>query len=151
LYGDPAPWSRQETTVFSILSFVNVTKYPVSLLYTLLTLGPVLMLLSALEKIKTGVLQPFAVIGRVPLFYYILHFFLIHAGAIVLYMIQTGKSLSEIDFHFNAGFGGIPPGYGYSLMWTYIVWITVVLVLYPVCAWYNRYKSTNHHWWLGYL
>ncbi len=150
-YGDPAPWSQQSNAVYTLMSFINVTKYPVSLLYTLLTLGPVLIFLSLLEKSNTRPLHPLAVVGRVPLFYYILHFFLIHGGAIVLYMIHTGKRLSEIDFHFNASFGGIPPGYGYSLIWVYVAWATVVAILYPLCRWYYQYKSTHKQAWLRYL
>ena len=151
LYGDPAPWSTQKNFIYTVMSFINVTKYPVSLLYTLLTVGPVLILLSWMEKMRTPVLKPFIVIGRVPLFYYILHFFLLHGAALALYMIRTGKGLSEIDFHFNAGFGGLPPGYGYSLLGAYIAWICVVTFLYPFCKWYNQYKSTHKQAWLSYL
>lgn len=151
VYGDPAPWSEQKNAVYTLLSFINVTKYPVSLQYTLITLGPVLIILSWLEKTKAPVLHPFAVVGRVPLFYYILHFYLLHAGALILYLVSTGKSFSAIDFHFNAGFGGLPIGYGYALPWTYVAWISVVIILYPVCRWYNQYKSTHRHWWLSYL
>jgi uncharacterized membrane protein len=151
LYGDPAPWSTQKDFIFSAMSFMNVTKYPPSLLYTLMTLGPVLLVLTWMEKINTSSLKPFAIFGRVPLFYYILHFYLLHAGALVAYMIITGKTLAEMDFHFNASFGGLPPGSGYSLFWTYVAWLSVVLILYPVCKWYNRYKSTHNQWWLSYL
>jgi hypothetical protein len=68
-----------------------------------------------------------------------------------LLMMRTGKGVSEINFHFNAGFGGIPPGEGYPLFGAYIAWIAVVLILYPFCRWYNSYKSTHRHWWLSYL
>lgn len=153
LYGDPAPWSQQKDVVFTLLSFLNCTKYPASLLYILMTLGPVLLLLSWMEKRpdKIKKWKAVEVFGRVPLFYYILHFYLIHLGSILLYMITTGKSFSELDFHFNAGFGGLPPGAGYILAWTYVVWIAVVLITYPVCKWYNQYKSTHKQWWLSYL
>jgi hypothetical protein len=66
-------------------------------------------------------------------------------------MTSSGKGLSDIDFHFNKSFGGIPAGTGYPLIGTYIAWIVVVLLLYPVCKWYNRYKSTHQDWWLSYL
>ena len=151
LYGDPTSWSEQKNAVYTFLSFLNVTKYPVSLQYALVTLGPVLILLSLLERINTPVLRPFSIVGRVPLFYYILHFYLLHLGAILLLMMRTGKALSEIDFHFNAGFGGLPPGEGYPLFGAYVAWITVVLLLYPLCSWYNNYKNTHKHWWLSYL
>jgi uncharacterized membrane protein len=151
IYGDPSSWSVQKNGLYTFLSFINVTKYPVSLQYALLTLGPVLIMLSRLEKTGGSALRPFAVVGRVPLFYYILHFYLLHLAAIVLLMIRTGKGWSDIDFHFSAGFGGIPQGTGYPLIGAYIAWIAVVLFLYPFCRWYNNYKSSHKHWWLSYL
>lgn len=151
LYGDPAPWSEQKDLLYTLLSFINVTKYPVSLLYTLLTLGPVLILLAWLESVKKPLLVPFLVVGRVPLFYYIPHFYLLHAGALALYVIRTGSGFSSVDFHFSAGLGGIPPGSGYPLIAAYIAWLAVVIILYPLCKKYNAYKSTHKDWWLSYL
>jgi uncharacterized membrane protein len=150
-YGDPAPWSVQKNGLFTVMSFINTTKYPVSLMYTLMTLGPVLMILSWMERANTGMLKPFLVFGRVPLFYYVLHFYIIHAIALVLYMRKSGLSFSELDFHFNRSFGGITAEAGYSLFWAYVGWLSVVIMLYPLCKWYNRYKSTHSHWWLSYL
>jgi uncharacterized membrane protein len=152
IYGDPAPWSPQKDFTFTILSFLNVTKYPISLLYSLMTLGPVLLILALMEmNQQSRWANPFIVYGRVPLFYYILHFYLIHFSALIVLMITQHKSFGEIDFHFNAGFGGITPGSGFSLPWVYLIWITIVASLYPLCRWYNRYKSTHSHWWLSYL
>lgn len=150
-YGDPAPWSTQKNAMFTFMSFLNATKYPVSLMYTLMTLGPVLMILSWMERTSTSALKPFIVFGRVPLFYYILHFYIIHAVALLLFMNKTGRSFSELDFHFNKSFGGITAEAGYSLFWAYVGWIVVVIFLYPLCKWYNQYKSTHKHWWLSYL
>jgi uncharacterized membrane protein len=152
IYGDPAPWSPQKNFTFTILSFLNVTKYPISLLYTLITLGPVLLILAIMEMIpQPRWSNPFIVFGRVPLFYYILHFYLIHFSALIAMMITQDKSLSDIDFHFRAGFGGITQGSGFTLPWVYLIWITIVVSLYPLCRWYNRYKSTHSNWWLSYL
>jgi uncharacterized membrane protein len=151
IYGDPTQWSVQKDALYSFMSFINVTKYPVSLQYALVTLGPVLVILAWLENVNSRALKPFGIIGRVPLFYYVLHFYLLHLGSIVLLMMRTGKSLSDIDFSFTAGFGGIPPGEGYPLIGAYIAWISVVLFLYPFCVWYDRYKSTHRKWWLSYL
>lgn len=151
LYGDPAPWSTQKNTMFTLMSFLNTTKYPASLLYTLMTLGPVLIVLSVIETTTNKIWRPFIVFGRVPLAYYILHFYLIHSISVVAYMILAGKKFSELDFHFTVNFGGIPYGYGYPLFVTYLVWISVVLALYPVCKRYNQYKSTHKDWWLSYL
>lgn len=150
-YGDPAPWQQQPDSFFTFLSFINTTKYPVSLLFTLMTLGPVLLLLAALEKIKDRKFSFFLTYGGVPLFYFLLHFLLIHAVALIAFSIKTGTPFSEIDFHFSKSFGGITPGIGHSLGWTYIAWISIVLVLNPVCAWYGRYKQTHSYRWLRYL
>jgi uncharacterized membrane protein len=150
-YGDPSPWSAQNNLTFTLLSFINVTKYPVSLLYTLLMLGPVLLILPLIENVKAKAVEPLRIIGRVPLFYYILHFYLIHISSLILYMISQGKSWSELDFNFSAGFGGIPAGAGYTLPWVYVAWICIVSALYPVCKRYYRYKSQHTQWWLGYL
>jgi uncharacterized membrane protein len=151
-YGDPAPWGVQKNGLYTFMSFLNTTKYPVSLMYTLMTLGPVLVMLSLMEKIKwTSLLKPFEVFGRVPMLYYILHFYIIHTVSIFLFMNKTGKSFSELDFHFNKSFGGLTSEAGYSLAWTYFAWISLVVVLYPVCKWYNRYKSTHTNWWLSYI
>lgn len=151
LYGDPFPWSQQKNGLYTFMSFLNVTKYPPSLHYTLLMTGTVLMIMSWLEKGRMVLSRPLVVFGRVPLFYYVLHFYLLHLGALILYMISSGKTLGEIDFHFNAGFGGLPRGYGYPLIAGYIAWIAVVLILYPACKWYDEYKTTHNRWWLRYL
>lgn len=151
IYGDSAPWQQQPSLTFSILSFFNTTKYPVSLLFTFMTLGPLLLLLAVLENAKTTRLAFFKTYGQVPLFYFLLHFLLIHLVALAAFIIKTGTPLSEIDFHFSKSFGGITPGVGHSLGWTYLVWICIVLVLYPVCRWYGRYKQTHTYRWLRYL
>ncbi|MBA4057702.1 MAG: hypothetical protein C0490_23510, partial [Marivirga sp.] len=151
IYGDPAPWATQRNAMFTLMSFLNTTKYPASLLYTLMTLGPVLIILSVMETSKNNLWRPFIVFGRVPLFYYVLHFYLIHLTSVIAYMILAGKRFSEMDFHFAVNFGGIPFGYGYSLFVTYLVWISVVLALYPFCKRYEQYKSTHKDWWLSYL
>lgn len=151
LYGDPAPWSVQKDAMFTFMSFVNTTKYPISVLYALMTLGPVLIILALMERVNINFLKPFQVFGRVPMFYYVLHFSLIHLISLLLFMNKTGKSLSEIDFYFNKSFGGITTEGGYSLTITYLLWMAVVLFLYPLCVWYNRYKSTHKHWWLSYV
>ena len=150
-YGDPSPWSTQKNLTFTLLSLINVTKYPVSLLYTLLMMGPVLLIIALIENVRAKEFEPLRIIGRVPLFYYILHFYLIHITALILYMISQGKSWSELDFNFSAGFGGIPAGAGYTLPWVYLAWISIVCALYPLCTRYYRYKSQHNHWWLGYV
>jgi uncharacterized membrane protein len=145
-YGDPAPWSVQRNFLFTAMSFFNVTKYPVSLQFTLLTLGPVMVLLAALEGAETKITKILTRFGRVPLFYFIVHFYVIHITALILLMLKTGKSFAQIDFHFAKSFGGITSEGGYSLPWVYVAWIVLVVSLYPLCKIYERYKSTHSRW-----
>jgi len=151
VYGDSTPWTVQKDMMFTVISFLNVTKYPVSLLFALMTLGPMLIVLASLEGRQINVLKPVVVFGRVPLFYFVLHFFIIHAVALVLSLYITEKSFSEIDLHFDKSFGGITPEGGITLAWVYFVWIALVVALYPICKKYDRYKSTHKRWWLSYL
>ena len=151
IYGDPAPWAVQKDTLFTIMSFMNTTKYPVSLLFTLMIIGPVLMMLSGLEKVNNKTLERVSVFGRVPLFYYLGHFVVIHAAALIAYLIISGVSFSELDFTFSKGVGGIPRGFGYTLEWTYVAWVGTILVMYPLCVWYDKYKRNHKSWWLSYL
>ena len=151
LYGDLMPWSVQDTTTKSILSFFKVTKYPPSLLFLCITLGPAMLFLYAFENTKNKITDFFLVFGRVPLFYYFLHMLVIHILAIIGIlifggnwqdMIVTGKSFMSETLK----------TYGYSLFIVYVVWISVVLLLYPLCKKYMTYKSNNKDkWWLSYL
>lgn len=141
LYGDPAPWAAQQLGWYTVLSFLNTSKYPPSLLFTLMTIGPLLILLARLERAETKFTQVLNTIGRVPLFYFIVHFYVIHAFALISTMLRTDKSFSEIDLHFAKSFGGIIPEGGYSLGWVYLFWIGVVLLMVPLCNAYNRLKS----------
>jgi uncharacterized membrane protein len=140
VYGDPAPWVHSPRgVVYTIISYFNVTKYPVSLLFSLMTLGPLMILLSLFETINTTWLSPAVIFGRVPLFYFLAHFYLIHVVAL---LHQMGK-VGNIDLHFSAGFGGITPEGGVTLFWVYVVWVLVVVSLYPVCTWYDRIKRKH--------
>jgi len=151
VYGDPVPWSTQKDGVFTVLSFLNVTKYPPSLLFVMMTLGPVFILLALLENVQLNNWKFFNVFGRVPLFYFMLHFLLAHVIALILFMIKTGKSWSTLDLHFDKSLGGVTPEGGYPLIGVYVAWIAIVLLCYPLCRWYNHYKSTHKQWWLSYL
>lgn len=151
IYGDLVPWAVQKNTMFTIMSFMNTTKYPVTLLFTLMTLGPMLIILSWLEKSSNKPLERISVFGRVPLFYYILHFILIHTAALALYLMISGTPFSQLNFSLTQTLGGIPRGFGYTLEWTFVAWFGTVLIMYPLCVWYDRYKSTHKSWWLSYL
>jgi len=149
-YGDPVPMSQQQRgSVFTFLSFLNVNKYPPSLAFLSMTIGPAMIVLALLENIQNKVTGFFRTYGRVPMFYYILHFYIIHTIAIIVFFAQ-GFSTSEIVTK-NNPFLFKPPGFGFGLAGVYAVWLFVFLVLYPLCKKYNRYKSTHRHWWLSYL
>ncbi|MCA0153558.1 DUF1624 domain-containing protein [Winogradskyella vincentii] len=151
VYGDLVPWSYQESTEKSIISFFNATKYPPSLVYLLMTLGPAFLFLYAIENVKNKIADYLIVFGRVPFFYYILHIFVIHLGAIIGLVI-TGKDWKLMILDNETMNSGALHGYGYSLLTVYIIWITIVLILYPICYKYMRYKLINKDkWWLSYL
>jgi hypothetical protein len=104
-----------------------------------------------LEKYEGKLVSPFHVIGRVPFFYFVVHFFLAHIIALSVTLWRSGKSLSEIDFHFSKTFGGITPGEGLSLRWVYVAWMAIIVVMYLLCKRYDRFKSTHTSKWLSYL
>ncbi len=152
-YGDMEPWSVQPSFAMTVCSFLNVTKYPPSLIYALMTLGPALFVLALLEKPLNRFGKIIIPIGRVPLFFYILHLFLIHGLAMVA-VVASGRPWTDMIITTLANAKESPwlQGYGFSLAGTYAIWIVVVLLLYPLCKWYDNYK-TNHKekWWLSYL
>ncbi|PWT97055.1 MAG: hypothetical protein C5B52_14635 [Bacteroidetes bacterium] len=151
VYGDPHPWSVQKSSMFTFLSFLNTTKYPVSLLYTLMTLGPALLFLGFTENSTGKIVDVVSVYGRVPLFYYVLHVYVLH----LLTMIISGFTpfgwrmwIVNQPLWFDHDF----QGYGFSLPIVYLIWISVVVALYPLCKWYDQYKQRNKQkWWLSYL
>ena len=147
IYGDPVPWTHQKNLVYTIISFLNVTKYPVSLAFLLITLGPSLIFLSVTENIKNKLTAFIIVFGRVPLFYYFLHILVLHVAVTLI-----GGNLMGWLFN-NEGFNSLRLGAnGYSLGIVYIIWICLILALYPLCRQYMKYKSNNRDkWWLSYL
>ena len=152
LYGDAVRWAPQPTGVFTVLSFLNTTKYPPSLLFLLMTLGPALLLLRAVDRRTPGVLGPALVIGKVPLFYYILHFFLIHLLAVVTCYLRYGSAHWMFESPDLAHYPvSPPPGWGYSLPVVYVVWAFVVVAMYPLCRWFAALKRRRSDAWLSYL
>jgi uncharacterized membrane protein len=154
-YGDPAPWSAQRSPVDTLLSFLHTTKYPPSLLFLLMTLGPALLLLAWLDRRGVRPTNPLVVFGRVPLFYFVLHFFLAHLAVLALSLLVYGSAAWAFGFHPVPSMGGpkelFPPGFGWSLGVVYVVWALVVAALYPVCRWFAGLKARRRDWWLGYL
>ncbi|MGJ8592473.1 MAG: DUF1624 domain-containing protein [Aquaticitalea sp.] len=151
LYGDLVPWTLQDTTTKTILSFFNVTKYPPSLLYFCITLGPSMLFLYAFETTKNKLTDFFLVFGRVPLFYYFLHVFVIHIFAIIG-MLIFGGNWHDMILTAESFLNEKLSTYGYSLFVVYLVWICIVLFLYPFSKKYMIYKTNNKDkWWLSYL
>lgn len=149
------PYVHQATVAKSIIAFFNVSKYPPSLQFVLMTLGPALMLLAWFDGMdlsagRNWLWRKVVVYGRVPMFYYILHLWLIHCMAILV-AVAHGQSYGWL-FH-GAGLTGPGPNdvYGYGLPFVYLMWAIVVILLYPVCAWFAEYKLTHKQWWLRYL
>jgi len=152
LYGDPVKWATQKNPFYTLLSFINVNKYPPSLLYILITLGPSLLFLAVTEKLNGAVVKVVSVYGRVPMFYYILHIYVIHLVALVASAVTPGQDWSIWLLKDPIWFTKDLQGYGFSLPVAYLFWITIVAALYPLCKWYDRYKQEHKEkWWLSYL
>ena len=158
-YGDPAHWSEQNTPGFTFISFLNVTKYPPSLLFLLMTLGPAMLLLSWFEANKPvdagshslgGRIRNFFItFGRVPLFFYLLQWPTAHFISVIVHLI-AGKPVRWM-FGTQINFNGPPPGVGFNLLVVYLCWIAGVLLLYPLCKWFAGVKARRRNWWLSYL
>lgn len=152
LYGDPARWSAQASPGRTALSFLNATKYPPSLLFLLMTLGPALLALRALDRATPALLRPALVVGRVPLFYYVVHMPLIHLAAVAVCLARYGDAHWMFEsprpdlFPFTP-----PPGWGFDLPIVYLVWLAVVLALYPLCRWFAGVKRRSDAPWLSYF
>lgn len=152
VYGNLKPWMGQPSAIFSFLSFINVTKYPPSLDYILLTEGVALIFLSLTENISNRLTRFISVYGRVPMFYYLLHIYLIHIVALMA-AVLTGFQWTDMT-SFDTWISYMPnlKGYGFNLGIVYLIWIAIVLFLYPICKWYDGYKSSHRDkWWLSYL
>jgi uncharacterized membrane protein len=148
VYGDPHPWSRQAGgAIYDVMAFLNCEKYPPSLLYLAMTLGPAILALAALEHLRGAFARALLVFGRVPLFYYLLHIPLIHLAAIVSSYTGPGKGA------FPGGPWGSEnsDGFGYALPGVYLVWAIIVVMLYPLCRWFAALKARRHDAWLSYL
>jgi uncharacterized membrane protein len=152
IYGDPVRWTTQKSAAFTVLSFLNTNKYPPSLLFLLMTLGPALLFLWAVDGGTPQFLRPALVLGKVPMFYYLLHFPLIHLLAVAVCYARYGQvhwmfeSPSIDKFPITP-----PPGWGFSLPIIYLIWASVVVALYPLCRWFAALKQRRSDAWLSYL
>jgi uncharacterized membrane protein len=152
-YGDPAPWSVQTRAGMTPLSFLATTKYPPSLDYVLMTLGPSIFLLGLLDRVTVRPWHPLLVFGSVPFFYYLCHLFLLHGVAVVLAWFRYHRVafLFQLMPSFNPAATGVPPEYGYSLGMTYVIWACIVAALYPLCLWYSKLKARHKSPVFSYL
>ncbi len=154
LYGDPFPWSSQKTALLTFFSFIKVEKYPPSLLYMCVTIGPGLLFLAVIEPVRNGLTNILRTFGRTAFFYYLVHWYLIHTLCMLVFL-SRGHALAEgpgIAAKNQLPFLFIAPGEGVSLPVVYVIWLAVVVSLYPLCRWYDAYKTSHkEQWWLSYL
>lgn len=146
VYGDLFPWTQQRNSTATFMSFFNVTKYPPSLLYICMTLGPGLIALAFIEKLSAAWTNIVVIYGRVPMFYYLLHFFVLHLLCMIVFF-ATGYTMDQAEGMMMFR----PDNFGFSLGIVYLIWIAVVAGLYPLCKMYSHYKATHDYWWLTYL
>jgi uncharacterized membrane protein len=147
VYGDPSPWELDpNSTAASIMSFLATTKYPPSLLFILMTLGPAAILCAFADRIRGPIKDALVTLGRAPLAFYIAHVYLIHATA-VLVGIAQGFAAEQ----FFTPYRFFPKGYGVGLLGVYLIWIAVVVILYPLCRWVAAVKARRQDWWLSYV
>lgn len=146
MYGDPTPWVTQDSFVKTILSFLNATKYPPSLLFLLMTLGPALVILSVSERWQGKAFDVFVTFGRVPLFFYVVHLYAAHLAAVALATAQgQGPGMAMTFFVFY------PPGYGVGLLGVYAFWLAIVIALYFPSRWFAGVKKRSTAWWVSYF
>jgi uncharacterized membrane protein len=150
-YGDPQPWSAQPNRIYTAMAFLRVRKYPPSLDYLLMTLGPALIALAGLERARGRLARVVVTFGRVPLFFYVLHIYLAHALAVVTAYTQGGNAAFLFSNDGEAPTTTYPDWYGLGLVWVYAVWLVIVAALYPVCRAFAAVKARRHDWWLSYL
>lgn len=148
VYGNDGDWTTYDVWWKTVLSFVDCTKYPPSLLFLLMTLGPGILALAFLENVQNKVSDFFTVYGKVPMFYYLLHVPIIHGLALLIAVIN-GNNVSR--FFQNLFFADPDPSWGFNLPIVYLVWIAVIIILYFPCRWFIKVKARRKDWWLSYL
>ncbi|HET6681165.1 MAG TPA: heparan-alpha-glucosaminide N-acetyltransferase domain-containing protein [Gemmatimonadaceae bacterium] len=157
LYGDPVPWTvatvppPEGPGMPPLLAALNTTKYPASLSFLLMTLGPTIALLPLLERARGAMARFIAVFGRVPFFYYVLHIPLIHALALLVSRLRTGAISPWLFQNHPMGNGPPPDGYAWSLPLLYLIFAITIALLYLPCRWFAALKARRKDWWLGYL
>ena len=152
VYGDPFTWSHQKNGLYTFLSFMKVHKYPPSLMYMCITIGPALLVLSLIENIQNGFTNYVRTYGRTAFFYYLIHFYLLHILCAIAFFARGHTMQDAINSAKKLPFMFLVPGEGFSLTVVYLIWAAVVIALYPLCKWYHKYKTSNKEkWWLSYV
>lgn len=153
IYGDPHPWSTQKTGLLTFLSFINLNKYPPSLIYLCVMIGLAFLLLAFVEKIKNRFTDIMVVFGRTAFLYYILHLYLVHFIAAIIFFVRGQHTVEEAFVSMKKlPFLFVIPGEGMGLAVLYLLWLLIVIILYPICKSYDRYKMKyREKWWLSYL
>ena len=154
-YGDPSHWSAQRSSIYTLLSFLNTTKYPPSLIFVLMTIGPALAVLAWLDRRALSDSHPLVIFGRVPLFYFVLHFFAAHLAVVITSFVIYGPAAQAFVFHPVPSMGGprelYPADFGFELWGAYLMWALIVVAMYPLCRWFADVKARRRDWWLSYL
>jgi uncharacterized membrane protein len=154
-YGDPSRWSPQPSATYTVLSFFNTTKYPPSLIFLLMTIGPALAALAWLDRRSLSSSHPLVIFGRVPLFYFVLHFLAAHVAVVIVSFAIYGRAAFAFVFHPVPSMGGprqlYPADFGFGLSAVYMMWALIVATMYPLCRWFAGVKARRREWWIRYL
>jgi len=152
IYGDPFRWSTQGSGFYTFLSFINASKYPPSLFFICMTIGPALLLMAWWDNIQNGLTRIVSVYGRVPFFYFVTHFFLIHLFSSIAFFIRGHTFAEDAADQATPFIKFIKAGEGVQLRYVYIIWLAIVIIMYPICKWYDNYKTKHKEKkWLSYL
>jgi len=146
VYGESNPWQVQGRAIATLIDFLNVTKYPPSLLFMLMTLGPAAIVCASADRVPEAIKQPLIVFGRAPFAFYVAHLYLLHTLAVIFGAVQGFDARAFLTYSFF-----FPKGYGVGLPGVYVVWLFVVAALYPLCRWVAAAKRRRQDWWLSYL
>lgn len=149
LYGDPVQWTVRDEPFRTLLDFMDVSKYPPSLNFLCITLGPALLLLAAFDNVKGKWQEVLKVYGNVPFFYFVVHFYLLHLLLVIFFFVNGYTTEDIVDFNIPMLFR--PENFGYPLPIVYLIWALLVIVLYKPCQWFARYRKTHTYWLLKYM
>ena len=150
VYGDPAPWKAFPDAAGTVMSFFNVSKYPPSLLFVLITLGVSLLCLLAFQRLRGVLARVLLAYGRTPLFTYVLHIYVVHGASLVVAVLAGYPAAYHVNF-LRDPFRLYKAGFGFNLAVVYLVWLAILVALYPAARWFAEVKRRRSEWWLSYL